>query len=174
MAKFPARLPRSRLEKPRSRQPSQPALSYEHVEIFLKRSRDVPRSRKPGQPGQPGSYEEALRPNRAFLFFFFFLAFCNLWKLINAYAKFRLEVRFFVIERPSFVELDNVRARAKAWGEVRRDVILSSKPNRTQRKWLLCKWKIGIFFFVCSALAIPFQEKMPPRYAVLYRTAATS
>ena len=34
--KFPARLPRSRLEKPRSRQPSQPALSYEDVEIFLK------------------------------------------------------------------------------------------------------------------------------------------
>ena len=27
---------------------------------FLKGSRDVPRSRKPGQPGQPGSYEEAL------------------------------------------------------------------------------------------------------------------
>ena len=60
MAKFPARLPRSRLKKPRSRRPSQPALSYEHVEIFLKGSRDVPRSRKPGQPGQPGSYEEAL------------------------------------------------------------------------------------------------------------------
>ena len=57
-----ARFPRSRLEKPRSRQPSQPALSYEHVEIFLKGSRDVPRSRKPGQPGQPGSYEEALSP----------------------------------------------------------------------------------------------------------------
>ena len=60
MAKFPSRLPRSRLEKQRSRQPSQPALSYEHVEIFLKGLRDVPRSRKPGQPGQPGSYEEAL------------------------------------------------------------------------------------------------------------------
>ena len=60
MAKFPARLPRSRLEKPRSREPSQPALSYEDVEIFLKGSRDVPRSRKPGQLGQPGSYEEAL------------------------------------------------------------------------------------------------------------------
>ena len=60
MAKFPARLPRARLEKPRSRQPSQPALSYEHVEILLKGSRDVPRSRKPGQPDQPGSYEEAL------------------------------------------------------------------------------------------------------------------
>ena len=50
--------------KPRSRQPSQPALSYEHVEIFLEGSRDVPRSRKPGQPGQPGSYEEALKSGR--------------------------------------------------------------------------------------------------------------
>ena len=36
MAKFPARLPRSRLEKPRSREPSQPALSYEHIENFTK------------------------------------------------------------------------------------------------------------------------------------------
>ena len=54
MAKFPVRLPRSRLEKPRSRQPSQPALSYEDIEIFLRGSRDVPRSWK------PGSYEEAL------------------------------------------------------------------------------------------------------------------
>ena len=36
MAKFSARLPRSRLEKPRSREPSQPALSYEHIENFTK------------------------------------------------------------------------------------------------------------------------------------------
>ena len=36
MAKFPARLPRSRLEKQRSREPSQPALSYEHIENFTK------------------------------------------------------------------------------------------------------------------------------------------
>ena len=36
MAKFPARSPRSRLEKPRSREPSQPALSYEHIENFTK------------------------------------------------------------------------------------------------------------------------------------------
>ena len=36
MAKFPARLPRSRLEKLRSREPSQPALSYEHIENFTK------------------------------------------------------------------------------------------------------------------------------------------
>ena len=70
-----ARFPRSRLEKRRSRQPSQPALSYEHVEIFLKGSRDVPRSRKPGQPGQPGSYEEALSHflQRNVGFFFFLL-----------------------------------------------------------------------------------------------------
>ena len=31
---FPARLPRSRLEKPGSREPSQSALSYEHIEIL--------------------------------------------------------------------------------------------------------------------------------------------
>ena len=36
MAAFPARLPRSLLEKPRSRQPSQPALSYEHIQDFTK------------------------------------------------------------------------------------------------------------------------------------------
>ena len=47
MAKFPARLPRSR-------EPSQPALSYEHIEKFCKGFRDKARSRK------PGSYEEAL------------------------------------------------------------------------------------------------------------------
>ena len=38
VAKFSARLPRSRLEKPRSREPSQPALSYEHIENFTKES----------------------------------------------------------------------------------------------------------------------------------------
>ena len=43
--KFPARLPRSR-------KPSQPALSYEHI--------GKARSRKPGQPGRPGSFEEAI------------------------------------------------------------------------------------------------------------------
>ena len=36
MAEFPARLPRSRLEKPRTRELSQPALSYEHIENFTK------------------------------------------------------------------------------------------------------------------------------------------
>ena len=59
MTKFPARLPISRLEKPRSREPSQPALSYEHIENFYKGFRGEARSRKPSQPGQPGSYEEA-------------------------------------------------------------------------------------------------------------------
>ena len=52
MTKFPARLPRSR-------EPSQPALSYEHIENFYKGFRGEARSRKPSQPGQPGSYEEA-------------------------------------------------------------------------------------------------------------------
>ena len=36
MAKFPARLSRFRFEKPRSREPSQPALSYKHIENFTK------------------------------------------------------------------------------------------------------------------------------------------
>ena len=106
-----------------------------------------------------------LRPNRAFIFF---LGFCNLWKLINVYAKFEFEIpigsplflaMFFVIERPPLLKLGNVRARAKAWGEVLRDVILSSKPKRTQRKWPLHKWKTEMFFFVCSALAIPFSRQ---------------
>ena len=35
--KFPARLPRSRSQKPRSRLPGQPAFSYEHIEIFVKK-----------------------------------------------------------------------------------------------------------------------------------------
>ena len=59
------RLPRSRLEKPRSREPSQPALSYEHIESFTKAGayrlltdwtpdkgfRGKARFRKAGQPG---------------------------------------------------------------------------------------------------------------------------
>ena len=53
-AKFPARLPRSR-------EPSQPALSYEHIRRkFYKGIRGKARSRKPGQPGQPGLYERPL------------------------------------------------------------------------------------------------------------------
>ena len=35
----PARLPRSRLQKPRSWEPSQPALSYEHIENFTQDSK---------------------------------------------------------------------------------------------------------------------------------------
>ena len=35
---FPARLPGSQLEKPRSQEPGQPALSYEHIENFTKDS----------------------------------------------------------------------------------------------------------------------------------------
>ena len=35
--KFPARLPRSRSQKPRSGLPDQPAFSYEHIEIFVKK-----------------------------------------------------------------------------------------------------------------------------------------
>ena len=59
------RLPRSRLEIPRSREPSQPALSYEHIENFTKAGayrlltdwtpekgfRGKARSRKACQPG---------------------------------------------------------------------------------------------------------------------------
>ena len=36
MAKFPARLPRSRLDEPRSREQSQQAHSYEHIANFTK------------------------------------------------------------------------------------------------------------------------------------------
>ena len=36
LAKFPARLPRSRLVKPRSREPSQSTLSYKNIENFTK------------------------------------------------------------------------------------------------------------------------------------------
>ena len=50
MAKFLARLPRSRVEKTRSREPSQPALSYERIEHLTKDLEVKGRSRKPGQP----------------------------------------------------------------------------------------------------------------------------
>ncbi|CAH3018697.1 unnamed protein product, partial [Porites evermanni] len=39
---FPARLPGSQLEKPRSQEPGQPALSYEHIENFTKDSEANP------------------------------------------------------------------------------------------------------------------------------------
>ena len=38
MAKFPALFPISQLEKPNSQEPSQPTLSYEHIENFTKDS----------------------------------------------------------------------------------------------------------------------------------------
>ena len=46
---------------PRSREPSPPTLSYEHIKKFYKGFRGKARSRKPGQPGLSGSCEEALR-----------------------------------------------------------------------------------------------------------------
>ena len=53
MAKFPASLPRSRLVKPRSREPSQSTLSYENIENFTKELEiRRARSRRPGQHGQ--------------------------------------------------------------------------------------------------------------------------
>ena len=52
---------RSRLEKRRSRELSQPALSYDHIENFIK-DLEVRRDLgKPGQLSQPGSSEAALR-----------------------------------------------------------------------------------------------------------------
>ena len=52
---FSSRLPRSRSQKPRSRKPGKPGLSYEHIDIFTKKI-----VAKPSQPGRPGSYEEVL------------------------------------------------------------------------------------------------------------------
>ena len=37
MGKFSSRLSRSRSQKPRSRYPGQPGLSYEHIDIFTKK-----------------------------------------------------------------------------------------------------------------------------------------
>ena len=73
-------------------------------------------------------------------FLFIFVTFESwLMRMPNLSSKFLLKVRFsvsshvffFLIERPPLLKLDNVRARAKAWGKVLRDVILSSKPKRT-------------------------------------------
>ena len=52
--KFPARFLRYQLS-------SQTTRLCEHDEIFFKLSRDVLRSRRPGNPGQPGSFEEAVK-----------------------------------------------------------------------------------------------------------------
>ena len=60
MAKFPARLPRSRLEKPRSREPSQPALSYEHIENFTK---DLEVKRDLGNRASPVNRAHMKRPS---------------------------------------------------------------------------------------------------------------
>ena len=59
MAKFPARLPRSRLEKPRSREPSQLALSYEHIENFTK---DLEVRRDLGKMASPVNRAHMKRP----------------------------------------------------------------------------------------------------------------
>ena len=59
MAKFPARLPRSRLEKPRSREPSQPALSYERIENFTK---DLEVRRDLGNRASPVNRAHMKRP----------------------------------------------------------------------------------------------------------------
>ena len=62
MAKFPARLPRSRLEKPRSQEPIQPALSYEHIENFTK---DLQVRRDLGNWASPVNRAHMKRPLRA-------------------------------------------------------------------------------------------------------------
>ena len=59
MAKFSARLPRSRLEKPRSREPSQPALSYEHIDNFTK---DLEVRRDLGNRASPVNRAHMKRP----------------------------------------------------------------------------------------------------------------
>ena len=59
MAKFPARLPRPRLEKPRSREPSQPAVSYEHIENFTK---DLEVRQDPGNRANPVNRAHVKRP----------------------------------------------------------------------------------------------------------------
>ena len=59
MVKFPARLPRSRLEKPRSREPSQAALSYEHIENFTK---DLEVRRDLGNRASPANRAHMKRP----------------------------------------------------------------------------------------------------------------
>ena len=61
MAKFPPRLPRSRLKKPRSREPSQPALSYEHVETFTK---DLEVRRDLGNRASPVNRAHMKRPSK--------------------------------------------------------------------------------------------------------------
>ena len=63
MVTFPARLPRSRLERPRSRQPSQPALSFEHIEVFTK---DLEVRRDLGNRASPVNRAHMKRPLRLY------------------------------------------------------------------------------------------------------------
>ena len=59
MEKFSAWLPRLRLEKPRSREPSHPNLSYEHSEIFTK---DLVVYRDLGNRASPVNRDHMKRP----------------------------------------------------------------------------------------------------------------
>ena len=89
MAKSPARLPRSRLEKPRSRERSQPALSYKHIENFTKDlevRRDLGNRASPatgfiwrGPKHKTGVALNTYLPCQFFFFFFFFSE--DLWLL---------------------------------------------------------------------------------------------
>ena len=58
--KFPARLSKSRLEKPRSREPSQRDLSYEHIEIFTK---ELEVKRDLGNRASPANRAHMKRPS---------------------------------------------------------------------------------------------------------------
>ena len=63
MAKFPVRLLRSRLEKPRSREPSQPTPSYEHIKNFTK---DIEVRRDLGNRASPVNCTDRERPTLSF------------------------------------------------------------------------------------------------------------
>ena len=62
---FPARLPRYQFEKPRSRESSQPTLSYEHIENFIKDlelRRDLGNRASPVNQAQPHMRRPLLFP----------------------------------------------------------------------------------------------------------------
>ena len=63
MAKFPAGLLRSRLEKPRSQEPSQTAISNEHIENFR---RDLEARRDLGNRASPVNRAHMKRPTLSF------------------------------------------------------------------------------------------------------------
>ena len=67
MAKFPARLRRSRLEKQRSREPSQHALSYKHIENFTK---DLEVTRDLGNRASPVNQAHVKRPLSILLYIY--------------------------------------------------------------------------------------------------------